>query len=252
MGRKDLSILKAAGIIILLSLHPGFAGAEEQVIIAVADFENYSREARLDYMSKGIADAIILKLQKVEGVMLVERSRFGQIMTELQLGQSGLMNDMTVQKVGRSLSANRMIVGGYEYNPLTQYLRINARCVDIQSGLISHSDTVIDSEKYADDLQQGLAEKLMMYFERNKLKGQNPGFSNTLVQLESSSNAQTGEIEGKVLPDELLDRAPPAAKNFREFTGYFNLDIREIRDRPESKLTGKFGDFINYFSRSQR
>jgi TolB-like protein len=251
MKGKRLSIFMAAIFLVLLSGQPLFPGDEGQTIIAVADFENYSREARLDYMSKGIADAIIMKLQKVEGLMLCERSRFGQIMSELQLGQSGLMNDMTVQKVGRSLSANRMIVGGYEYNPLTQYLRINARVVDVQTGLIVHSDSVIDSEKYADDLQQGIADKVMLYFERSKLK-EPAGFSNALVQEVSSSNTNTAGNVEKVLPDELLDNPPPPAKNFREFAGYFNLDTKEIKDRPEPKLTGKFGDFINYFSRSQR
>jgi TolB-like protein len=143
-----------------------FQGQSASEIVAVADFENYSKFQSLESLSKGIPDAIINQLQGLEGISLVERTRFDAIMKELQLGMSGLMNDITVQKVGRSLAAGKMIVGGFEYNPVTKNIRINARIVEIETGLIIFSDSVIDKETYADDLQKAIARKIALFFIR--------------------------------------------------------------------------------------
>jgi len=227
------------------------------VIIAIGDFENYAGDSRFDFMSKGIADAIVMKLQGLEGVRVVERTRFAEIMSELALGQSGLMNDLTVQKVGKSLAAGHMIVGGFEYNSLTRYLRINVRVVEVETGLISHSDTIIDAEQYADDLQQGIAEKLALHFGRPKRSeeliqatnvpdttfGPLPPETNTV-----SSNADAGD-DGS---DEETDDPVFEPGSFMDFLRYYHLDNRELPPRKEIGDPSGFGDFIDNFSRSRK
>jgi TolB-like protein len=158
-------------------------------IAAVSDFENYSGDPRFAFMQKGIADAVINQLATLSGLMVVERQKLDSVMAELQLSQSGLMNDMTVQKVGRSLAAGLMIVGGFEYNGLTRQIRINARVVEIETGLIVYSDTVIDEETLADDLQKAIAEKIRNWFMFKFGLSPAEGFERVRLQPESSESA---------------------------------------------------------------
>lgn len=202
-------------------------------IVAVADFENYSKDSRFDFMRKGIADAIIGKIQSVDGVMIVERTRLDSIMQELQLGQSGLMNDVTIQKLGRSLAAGKMIVGGYEYNSITKNIRINARIVEIETGLIIGSDTVIDSEIYADELQKTIGSKMKSFFMRK--------YGNrTVLSAEEQGLAPAAPVTPV--------KGPQTYANFREYVGSFFLDKKVIESPPAAKA-GKMTDFINSMSK---
>ncbi len=201
-------------------------------IVAVADFENYSKTPALDSLSKGIPDAIINQLVHLDGVSLVERARYDSIMKEMQLSMSGLMSDVTIQRVGRSLAAGKMIVGGFEYNPVTKYIRINARVVEIETGLISFSDTVVDNEIYADELQRAISKKIMFHFIRKY--GAKPAEASALMSSDAITNQP---VEAKKAPT-----------NFREYViGFFG----EKRDNPQLKSISidKLRSFVGNMSK---
>lgn len=153
--------------LVLLFLFTCFISLYAQdMIVGVAEFENYSGAEQLSSLQKGISDAVINRLLSLEGLFVVERNRFGEVMRELELGMSGLMSDISVQKVGKALSAGIIVVGGYEYNAMTKMIRINARVVQVETGLILTSESLIDQEIFTDDLQQGIGDKVRDYFVR--------------------------------------------------------------------------------------
>lgn len=166
---------------------------QAEVIVGVADFENYSKATNLNSLQKGVPDAIINQLVTLKGLKIVERSQFKSVLNELQLSLSGLASDMNVQKIGKQLTANIMIVGGYEYNAITKYLRINARIVNVETGLIIDSETVIDLDVYSDDLQKNIAIKLKDFLKKNYDLTESEAVPTTkrMTQSEQLKNSQT-------------------------------------------------------------
>ena len=223
------------------------SGPDTARIVGVSDFENYSGDQRFNFMQKGISDAVINQLLSLDGLMVVERQKFETIMKELQLGQSGLMNDMTVQKVGRSLSAGLMIVGGFEYNPLSRQIRVNARVVEIETGLIVYSDTVIDDESLADDLQKAIAEKIRTWFMRkfglalNRSEpapavgdaAESSGFGSLATEEHLKTETAAEVPEPVILTNagaevEVPSDAPPRPASFIELIRLLFTDLREF------------------------
>ena len=166
---------------------------QAEIIVGIADFENYSKSVNLNSLQKGVPDAIINQLVTLNGLKIVERSQFTSILNELQLSISGLASDINVQKIGKQLTANIMIVGGYEYNAITKYLRINARIVNIETGLIIDSETVIDLDVYSDDLQKNIAMKLKNFIKKKYNLSESEAVPTTKLptQSEQLENSQT-------------------------------------------------------------
>jgi len=100
-------------------------------VIAVADFTNDTGDTSLDYLKKGLANAIITKLAAYPNLTLVERGRLEAVMKELGLGETGVIDANTAAKVGNALGANAIIVGGL-FKAGTR-LRLNVRFIDVNT-----------------------------------------------------------------------------------------------------------------------
>ena len=98
-------------------------------IIAVSDFTNDTGDNALDYLRKGLANAIITKLAAYSNLTLVERGRLEAVLKELGLGDSGVVDANTAAKVGNALGANAIIVGGLF--KAGSKLRLNVRVIDV-------------------------------------------------------------------------------------------------------------------------
>lgn len=204
----------------------------DNFIVAVSRFDNYSKVSRLDFMSQGISDAIIYQLQKLKGLTLIERMQFNKVMEELQLSISGLVNDLTVRKVGKQLSADFMVVGGFEYNPGTKMIRINARVVDVTTGVIVDAETVIDDEIYADDLQKSIAEKLKNFFKRK-------------YNL-TEKREQSGLTQQPTQQMRLSSQLPPVL-DYKSFIKSFYIDLHKLPKSKDISPARNYKEFIKSF-----
>jgi len=105
----------------------------EKKIIAIKDFEvivGSSKDAAR-YIQEEITSLLVDSGQ----FSVVERAKLGTILEEIQLGQSGAIDPATVQKAGKLLGAEIILIGtlaaaGEEWN-------VNLRLVNTETGLIA-------------------------------------------------------------------------------------------------------------------
>lgn len=91
-------------------------GATQLSPQAVAIFPLEYQGKNQDYaqLGKGISEMMITDLSQVPGLKLVERVRMQALMEEMALGQSGMMDENTVPRLGKLLSAGKIVHGNYD------------------------------------------------------------------------------------------------------------------------------------------
>jgi tetratricopeptide (TPR) repeat protein len=80
--------------------------------IAVQAFSNRG-DANYAALAKGIAALVITDLSKVPGLKVLERQKVQKLMDEIRLGESGLVSQDSVQKAGRLMKAEKVLVGSF-------------------------------------------------------------------------------------------------------------------------------------------
>jgi len=113
---------------------------EGPVTIAVWDFEDLSpfQRERFSYFKKLLADIAIEKMQELQGIAPVERSRLEQILAEQALGSSALAQESTRLRLGKLLGARRMVFGTYQV--IGKQVRIDMRLVDVETSKVMAAD----------------------------------------------------------------------------------------------------------------
>jgi TolB-like protein len=89
---------------------------EEKTIktIAIMPFDNYSvgkYQEQLGYLSKGLADFFAYDFGKISSLKVVERDKIDFILKELELQNSGKVDEATAARVGKILGAQLMVFG---------------------------------------------------------------------------------------------------------------------------------------------
>lgn len=87
-----------------------------------------------DALGVGLQQMLITELSQNSGLRLVERSRLREIIDELELSQSGMVDPNTTARVGNLVQARYMIVGGFVDANGT--MRLDARIDDVETGEI--------------------------------------------------------------------------------------------------------------------
>lgn len=137
------------------------AGADiEKKVIGVTAFTNLSKDTSFDWLCIGIADTISCKLRNVQEYILVDRVNVDKIIGELQLSQSGLIDDNKVE-AGKALGASILIVGNFQKH--ASQIRITAKIVDVQTHAVIHqmqvTGTINEIFTLQDTLALGIIEK---------------------------------------------------------------------------------------------
>ncbi|MBV8470787.1 MAG: hypothetical protein JOY60_13120 [Burkholderiaceae bacterium] len=88
------------------------AAPPEPDSVAVQAFASHG-DPEYRAMAKGIAAMVIADLSKVPGLKVLERERVQQIIDELKLDESGLVDPATAGRTGRLMRAERVIVGSF-------------------------------------------------------------------------------------------------------------------------------------------
>lgn len=82
--------------------------------IAVMQFDNYSvgkYQTELGLIAKGLADMFAMDFGKISDLKVVERDKINFVLNEIELQQSGKVDEATAVKVGKILGAQYMIFG---------------------------------------------------------------------------------------------------------------------------------------------
>ena len=109
------------------------------VRIGVFNFERLDTYESLTYhvFENYVNDQIVLTLMKNRGKLqfeVVERNSLEKVIREQDFGASDYVNQDQSVQVGRLLNANVIIVGTYQ--PLKEYILVNTKLVDVETGSI--------------------------------------------------------------------------------------------------------------------
>jgi tetratricopeptide (TPR) repeat protein len=82
--------------------------------VAVFYFKDLSPDKSLRPLQKALAMMVITDLAQVRSLQVVERLQVQALLSEMQLGQTGIVEERTAPRAGRLLGAESLIVGTFE------------------------------------------------------------------------------------------------------------------------------------------
>jgi hypothetical protein len=115
-------------------LGPGSAGT-----IGIPPFAASARDTTLAPLAFALADLVATDLARTNKVRVVERSRLGEVLRELDLAGTGRVDSATAPRVGRLVSAERLVFGSVQAMPDGRTLRLGARIGDVERATISRA-----------------------------------------------------------------------------------------------------------------
>ncbi len=146
--------------------------------VAVVGFSNITGESADDWIGAGIAETVTADLKNIRGLSVIGRERIFERLRNLGLEDRNDIDEKFATEVGRGLGAVWIICGGYQR--LAEMIRITARVVNVESGVLLKAikidgkieDIFTLQDKIVYELSQGLNLKLntsdLAEIERNK------------------------------------------------------------------------------------
>lgn len=131
--------------------------------LVVSPFQVIGDTANSEIYAYGLTDALANDLSQIPGLVLVERLRLSSVLNELNLSQSGLVNEQNAKPIGELLGANTLIVGTVQ--KLAQCVRVHVRAVKVKTGEILYGVRAEKEIKQFSDvfkLQDSLSQKILI------------------------------------------------------------------------------------------
>ncbi len=148
------AIVEAVGVEPVLRAAPSPQEGVVSPAVAVMDFENLSTSGALDPLQAPLSDMFCATLSQIPEVTLVERARIKEVINELGLAATGLVDPQTAAKLGQLLGAQRMLVSSFV--EMGGILRFDSHLIDTETGqLVAALSVSGPKDDYAD-----LVEKL--------------------------------------------------------------------------------------------
>lgn len=135
--------------------------------IAVLNFKNLQPNAATDWIGEGAAETLTTRLASIAGLVTVERTQIRKVLDEQVFQQIDLTDPRSAVKLGKTLGAQRMVVGTYVSQ--TDGLMFNARVVDVASGEVLSTAQVIGDPNKALGVLFQVAEAIVQSFERKSV-----------------------------------------------------------------------------------
>lgn len=109
--------------------------------VGIPPFSAGTRDTSLIPLAFALADLVATDLSRSARVTIVERARLGEVLRELDLAGSGRVDSATAPRVGRLVSAERLVFGSVDALD-ARTVRIGARIGDVTSGAVT---TAVDA-----------------------------------------------------------------------------------------------------------
>jgi TolB-like protein len=221
----------------------GLVWAETKTI-AISYFDNTSGSEQYNALSKGLADMLITDLSNVKSLKIVEREKLESLLKEIDLGEENFINPNTAQKLGKGLGAAYILTGSFlSVEPM---MRIDARLVNVETGLIEKANMVEGLAKDFFVLENQLAEQLIKnlnlnveYIKKEK-KNKNVSFDDILSFSKSIDLLDRGDIESASnLIKIILDETPDfeyANDLYQKLLENIQIKRNKIRERLKKRI----------------
>lgn len=113
-------------------------GAAVSGAIGVVPFRTGTADPAITALGFALSDLLATDLSRSGQLQLVERSRLGEVLRELELGRSGQVDSTTAPQVGRLVRAQRLVLGSLDQLPEGQF-RLGVRLADVASGVVEQA-----------------------------------------------------------------------------------------------------------------
>jgi len=105
-------------------------------VIGVMPFVNQTRNKNIEWLGVGVADSISAKLAAVKSLVVVERAQISNVVSEMEMGMTGLIDENQAPKVGKMLGAKTLVMGSFAGVKASGKLiiRFNCKIVNTETG----------------------------------------------------------------------------------------------------------------------
>lgn len=111
--------------------------------VGVPPFATTGRDTTLVPLAYALADLVATDLSRSARVNIVERARLGEVLRELDLSASGRVDSASAPRVGRLVSAERLIFGSVDAMGDGRNIRLGARIGEVSTGAVT---TAVDAQ----------------------------------------------------------------------------------------------------------
>ncbi|MBL7066531.1 MAG: VWA domain-containing protein [Candidatus Marinimicrobia bacterium] len=137
--------------------------AQVNLRIAVLDFQNLTGREEMKFLEKAIPQILITDLMLCDKITIVERSRMQDILDEMQLTLSGVIDEEMAVEIGTMAGANAILVGSITVGG--EVYRIDSRLVDVATAevlLTEKKDWLSEDEiiRAVDELAEAIIRQL--------------------------------------------------------------------------------------------
>lgn len=147
-------------VMLVIGLAPRGGAAEDAGIrVAVMEFTNAAPSGELDSLGKGLQAMVTTDLAEVPGVQLLERARLADVVGELKLGKTGLIDAGTASRIGKLAGATHLLTGSFTV--VGTHMRLDGRLFAVESGATVLADSAEGEKDAFFELEKALVGKLV-------------------------------------------------------------------------------------------
>jgi TolB-like protein len=122
-------------------------------------FKNLNVDPSIDWLRLGISETLVTDLRKSGRVTVVERAQVDHALAEIALQSAQTTEASTAARVGKLVGAKTVVLGGFQQ--AGHQLRITARFVAVESGVVVDTAKVTGKIENVFTLQDEIAARLM-------------------------------------------------------------------------------------------
>lgn len=150
---------KTPALRVLLAMSLSATSALSAARITISDFKVQSANPTYQFLGKGFAEFISIELLKSDSVELIEREKRLEAIKEIELSQTGLVEEKAQIEAGKLLTAEYIVLGSiYDIN---NQLSITVRIVETASTRVIWQDKVAGKLAQYDTLSAQITAKIL-------------------------------------------------------------------------------------------
>ncbi|MBU0909848.1 MAG: CsgG/HfaB family protein [Proteobacteria bacterium] len=155
--------------------------AELPTPLAIFPFENnaVTRHEEYEPLTGGLAAMLITDLRhESTNLKIIERNRIKELLQEIDLSQSGYVDQATALRIGKLLGARSIAFGSFVV--LGEQVRIDARLVNVETSETILAESINGTSDQFLQLEKKLADKLAGAFQERLASTQASASANTM------------------------------------------------------------------------
>jgi TolB-like protein len=106
----------------------------KKINIAIFELENLSELVKKEDLGRIVSDLLITNFVQLRTFTIVERTRIDEVMKELNLAKTGIIDVHSANKIGKILAANFIICGSV--SEVGEFFDITVRVIDVEKSTI--------------------------------------------------------------------------------------------------------------------